>query len=62
MEFVKIRIITVFKQEYWFDGHFLFLLQASRLLAASFVSESALTDTFIRKMPKDAFISDVLKE
>lgn len=36
--------------------------EASRLLAASFVSESALTDTFIRKMPKDAFISDVLKE
>jgi hypothetical protein len=60
MAFVKIRIITVFK--HWFDGHFLFLLQASRLLAASFISESALTDTFIRKMPKDAFISDVLKE
>ncbi|KAH8520280.1 hypothetical protein H0E87_001665 [Populus deltoides] len=36
--------------------------EASRLLAASFVSESALTDTFIRKMPKDALISDVLKE
>ncbi|KAG6789370.1 hypothetical protein POTOM_005467 [Populus tomentosa] len=36
--------------------------EASRLLAASFVSESALTDTFLRKMPKDALISDVLKE
>ncbi|XP_011035219.1 PREDICTED: uncharacterized protein LOC105133096 [Populus euphratica] len=36
--------------------------EASRLFAASFISESALTDTFIRKMPKDAFISDVLKK
>ncbi|KAJ6315682.1 hypothetical protein OIU78_019034 [Salix suchowensis] len=34
--------------------------EASRLLAASFVSESALTDTFMRQIPKDALISDVL--
>ncbi|KAJ6299570.1 hypothetical protein OIU76_020523 [Salix suchowensis] len=33
--------------------------EASRLLAASFVSESALTDTFMRQIPKDALISDV---
>ncbi|KAJ6424877.1 hypothetical protein OIU84_025616 [Salix udensis] len=34
--------------------------EASRLLAASFVSESALTDTFMREIPEDALISDVL--
>ncbi|KAF9665575.1 hypothetical protein SADUNF_Sadunf16G0137300 [Salix dunnii] len=39
------------------DGDLRFYL-ASRLLAASFVSESALTDTFMRQIPKDALISD----
>ncbi|KAJ6755296.1 hypothetical protein OIU79_027830 [Salix purpurea] len=33
--------------------------EACRLLAASSVSESALTDTFMRQIPKDALISDV---
>jgi hypothetical protein len=36
-----------------------FLLQASRLLAASLILESALTDTVIRKEPKDTFICKV---